>query len=178
MKIFTAPYNRSVKLWAWLLTWVAQVTGLHAALPKAQERALKTQLKSCGREVTIRQPTVIEVPERVSIGDGVSIASFVHMWGNCGIEIGPRTMIASHVAITSVTHDLTADQMNTTRVEQPVVIGADVWIGAHAVIFPGVTIGNHAVIAAGAMVRDDVAAYAVVAGAPAKLVREHRAQKA
>ena len=174
MKLVRSVLNRLGAAWGWLVLTGVGLAGLHTAVSKAQEQSLKRSLACCGTNVSIRQPTVIEVPHRVSIGDGVSIASFVHMWGNSGIEIGSRCMIASHVAITSVTHDPEAERMYGTLVERPVKIGSDVWIGAHAVIFPGVTIGDHAVIAACAMVREDVPAYAVVAGAPARLVRENR----
>ena len=80
-------------------------------------------------------------------------------------------MIASHVAISSLTHDPNSSQMHISLVARPVRMANDVWIGAHAVILPGVTVGEHAVISAGAVVRDDVPAFAVVAGAPARLVR-------
>jgi acetyltransferase-like isoleucine patch superfamily enzyme len=53
----------------------------------------------------------------------------------------------------------------------PVVIGNDVWIGANAVILPGVTIGSHAVVAAGAVVTKDVPGNCIVAGVPAKIIK-------
>lgn len=53
----------------------------------------------------------------------------------------------------------------------PTWIGNDVWIGAYAVILPGVTIGDGAVIAAGAVVTKDVADYSIVAGVPAQHIR-------
>ena len=53
----------------------------------------------------------------------------------------------------------------------PVVVGDDVWIGFRAIILKGVVIGDAAVIAAGAVVTRDVPAYAVVAGNPAKVVK-------
>lgn len=138
---------------------------------RARERKLKRELAFCGEGVSIRQPTIIEVPGNVRIGDHVSIASFVHMWGNGGITIGDRTMIASHVAITSATHDPDSPNMSRTLISDSVDIGTDVWIGSHAVIFPGVTIGSHAVIGAGSIVREDVASDTVVAGAPARPIR-------
>jgi len=52
-----------------------------------------------------------------------------------------------------------------------VVIGADVWIGTRAIILGGVKIGNGAVIAAGAIVTKDVPDFAIVGGAPAKIIR-------
>jgi len=51
-------------------------------------------------------------------------------------------------------------------------IGNDVWIGAHAVILPGVTINDGSVIAAGAVVTRDVPPYSVVGGVPAKAIKQ------
>ena len=51
-----------------------------------------------------------------------------------------------------------------------VVIGSDVWIGANAVITPGVRIGDGAVVGAGAVVTKDVAPYTIVGGVPAKVI--------
>jgi len=53
----------------------------------------------------------------------------------------------------------------------PVHIGRDVWIGANAVILPGVTIGDGAVIAAGAVVTKDVPENTVAGGVPAKVIK-------
>ena len=157
---------------------LAAATGfIPTILDRARERKLKRALAFCGEGVSIRQPTVIEVPGNVRIGDHVSIASFVHMWGNGGITIGDRTMIASHVAITSATHDPNSPEMSRTLVSEFVNIRNDVWIGSHAVILPGVTIGAHAVIAAGSIVREDVAANTVVAGTPARPIRRKESAK-
>lgn len=57
------------------------------------------------------------------------------------------------------------------RADQGVEIGHDVWIGARAIVLPGVTVGNGAVVAAGAVVTDDVAPYTIVGGVPAEPVR-------
>ncbi|MCO5733212.1 DapH/DapD/GlmU-related protein [Rhizobium sp. SSA_523] len=58
------------------------------------------------------------------------------------------------------------------RREHRVTIGHDVWIGHGATILPGVTVGNGAVIGAGAVVSKDVAAYTIVGGVPARLIRD------
>ena len=56
-------------------------------------------------------------------------------------------------------------------IARPIVVGDYVWIGAGAIILPGVTIGEGAVVAAGSVVTKDVAARMVVAGNPAKPLR-------
>jgi virginiamycin A acetyltransferase len=53
----------------------------------------------------------------------------------------------------------------------PICIGNDVWIGARSVVVSGVTIGDGAVIGAGAVVTSDIPPYAIVAGAPARVLK-------
>lgn len=69
-------------------------------------------------------------------------------------------------------HHKNADYENSEiRDNEPVVIGNDVWIGANAIILPGVRIGDGAIIAAGAVVTKDVIPYSVVGGVPARFIR-------
>jgi acetyltransferase-like isoleucine patch superfamily enzyme len=58
-------------------------------------------------------------------------------------------------------------------VNRPVSVGAGSWLGAGAIILPGTTIGRNVVVAAGSVVRGEVPDRCVVAGIPAKVVREH-----
>jgi phosphonate metabolism protein (transferase hexapeptide repeat family) len=62
-------------------------------------------------------------------------------------------------------------EFRARRMAKIVEVGHDVWIGHGAVVMPGVNIGHGAVIAAGAVVTKDVAAYAIVAGVPARSLR-------
>ena len=129
---------------------------------------LRSQLGACGAGVSFQWPVVINGPEHVRLGDRVSVNAFVHIWGQGGVSIGDDTLIASHVAITSLTHAVEAENRAGTLISRPVAIGRRVWIGSHAVILPGITVGDGAVVAAGAVVTRDVAAGAVVMGVPAK----------
>lgn len=58
------------------------------------------------------------------------------------------------------------------RAARRVILGADCWIGAHAIIKPGINVGTGAIVASGAVVTHDVAPYMIVAGVPAKPLRE------
>jgi acetyltransferase-like isoleucine patch superfamily enzyme len=110
---------------------------------------------------------VINNADHLRIGARVSINAFVHIWALGGVTIGDDTLIASHVAITSLTHDPRAELFSASLQSRPIVIGRNVWIGTHAVILPGVTIGDGAIIGAGAVVTKDVAPRTVVVGIPA-----------
>ena len=84
--------------------------------------------------------------------------------------IGDYTQIGHNVILATLNHDLTPEHRGTT-ITAPIVIGENVWIGAHATVIPGVTIGNNAVIAAGAVVTKDVPENAVVGGNPARIIK-------
>lgn len=95
--------------------------------------------------------------------------------GNCrldtrgGITIGDNVSVSSDVIILTADHDLNAtDFSGSTRA---VVIEDYVWIGTRATILPGVSIGKGAVIAAGSVVTKNVEPYNVVAGVPAKFIK-------
>jgi len=133
------------------------------------DRTLKNKLHFCGRNVVIYPPVVFYGAEALDIGDNTSVAPFVHIWCGGRVVIGVNCMIASHVAISSLTHDHRHPRMWETMVAKPVSIGNGVWIGAHAVIMPGVTIGDGAVIGAGSVVTDDVPAGSIVRGMPARV---------
>jgi acetyltransferase-like isoleucine patch superfamily enzyme len=137
-------------------------------LERHRDLRLRRQLGACGEAVSIGTPVVIKHPEGVRIGNRVAINAFVHMWAHGGVTIGDDTLIASHVAITSLTHDSKAELYSGSLISKPVVIGRNVWIGAHAVILPGVTIGDGAIIGAGAVVTRDVAPRTTVVGVPAR----------
>lgn len=114
----------------------------------------------------------------LTIGDETHVDQFCVLYGQGGLSIGSGCAIAAGVIVYTQSNQYAA-QPEERVVDQPVLyapvrIGDDVWIGARAVILPGVTIGDHAVIAAGSVVRRDVPAWAVVAGVPAKLVRDRR----
>jgi len=137
----------------------------------AERARLIKSFRSCGKNPTIFMPIVISEPENVEIGDDVSLAPFVHIWGGGGIKIGHRVMIASHTAITSLTHDYCHMRMYGTIIKKAIVIEDDVWIGGHCVVLPGIIIGKGSVIGAGSIVTRNVEPNAIMAGVPARLLK-------
>ena len=91
------------------------------------------------------------------------------------VTIGNHVNLAQGITVTALNHNFID---TTLRIDEqgistnPVVIGDDVWIGANAVILPGVTIGRHVVVAAGAVVTKDVPDNCVVGGVPAKVLKD------
>lgn len=87
------------------------------------------------------------------------------------IEIGEDATIGRDVVIRSYDGHTICER--GYRKSEPITIGKHVWIGQGATILKGVTIGDGAIVAAGAIVTKDVPAHAVVAGVPAKIVKEN-----
>lgn len=111
----------------------------------------------CGKNTTVGR--------RVFINEGCCFQD------QGGIEIGDDCLIGQQVVIATLNHDLNPERRGD-MLPKRVKIGNNVWVGAHATILPGVMVGDNAVIAAGAVVAKDVPANTVVAGVPAKVIKQ------
>lgn len=108
----------------------------------------------------------------VIIGDNSRIG--IHSTIIGPVCIGNHVHLAQGITVTALNHNFAdADRRIDAQgiSTQPVVIGDDAWIGANAVILPGVTIGRHCVVAAGAVVTKDVPDNTMVGGVPAKVIK-------
>ena len=91
------------------------------------------------------------------------------------VTIGNHVNLAQGITMTALNHNF---EDSKKRIDEqgistsPVTIEDDVWIGANAVVLPGVTIGSHSVVAAGAVVTKDVPPHSLVAGVPAKVIKQ------
>lgn len=91
----------------------------------------------------------------------------------CEVRIGRNCMIGPRVSICTATHPLDAEVRNSgVELGASISIGDNVWIGAHAVINPGVTLGNNVVVASGAIVSKSFGDNVVIAGVPAKVIKK------
>jgi acetyltransferase-like isoleucine patch superfamily enzyme len=94
------------------------------------------------------------------------------------VTIGEYSFFGNGVFILTGSHDVTkfglARQRSFPQEGRDIVIGDGVWIASNATVLGPCVIGDHAVVAAGALVQNDVAAYTIVAGVPAKIIGDVR----
>lgn len=137
-------------------------------------------------------PYLIQNPFHVGLGCHIHIGKNFHAGCNCMLQdyaqitIGDNVFLAPNVLITTVNHSLdpetrrvfhTKDSFHPEKkgnwqIVAPITIGDDVWIGAGAIILPGVTIGSGTTIGAGSVVTHDIPSNVVAVGVPCKVVRE------
>lgn len=110
----------------------------------------------------------------LKVGENTTIGFYTFIYASKSIEIGSNCMIAPFVYIVDSNHGVKKNVLMNMQenIASKIIIGSDVWIGAQAVILPGVTIGDGAVVAAGSVVNTNVEAYQIVGGIPAKVIGE------
>ncbi len=127
-----------------------------------------------GEMLEARRMDYISVQDGVmKIGNNVFMNQNVSVTCMESVEIKDRCIIANNVVIVDHDHDF----VNGGFVSAPVKLENDVWIGANATVLKGVTIGEGAIVAAGSVVNKDVPAHTMVAGAPARVVKEIKNKK-
>jgi acetyltransferase-like isoleucine patch superfamily enzyme len=109
---------------------------------------------------------------RVNIGDCVLMSPGSRISASDEITLGNGVMMANGAYITDSDWHTIYDRTVRDERSTPVIIGDNVWLGDHATVLKGVTIGANSVVAARAVVTRDVPANVVVAGNPAKVVKE------
>ena len=120
--------------------------------------------------------------DHISIGDDVVLRPGTMLFGSehgaksVNITIEDYVLIGSGVHIYTANHEFSDPQRpifsQGHRDPQPVIVCKGAWIGANAIILPGVTVGPNSVVGAGSVVTKDVPPYTVVAGQPAKVIKQ------
>ncbi|MCF7521749.1 sugar O-acetyltransferase [Neisseria sp. ZJ106] len=140
--------------------------------PQAR-RALLSEIigESVDDSVVFNTPLYSDFGRHIQLGKNIFInvgVMFTDLGGiviEDGVQIGPRANIIS------VNHPSDPVERHGVLLA-PVHLKRNVWIGANATILPGVTVGENAIVAAGAVVNKDVPANCVVAGVPAKIIKQ------
>ena len=186
-------FNRNPK-WKKFLDWV--IMNQVETRPRWFIRLLAPLYQHRGRHSVIHHSARMDTPpyRKFSLGDYSVIESFACINNAVGdVMIGDHTRIGLHntiigpvtigshvnlaqgITITALNHNF---EDSEKRIDEQgvstsaVTIEDDIWIGANAVVLSGVTIGHHSVVAAGAVVTKDVPPHSLVAGVPAKVIKQ------
>jgi acetyltransferase-like isoleucine patch superfamily enzyme len=176
------PYGSASRVRGWLIS--LKLGGKQLRIGPNVQIVARMKVR-IGDDVTLFGNTYLNANGEhgfIKIGDRTHVDQFCVLYGQGGLTIGSRCAIASGVTIYSQSNqyafDPCRDIIEQPIIYAPVIIGYDVWIGARAVILPGVNVGDHAVIGAGAVVRKDVAPWAIVGGVPANVIGQRGPCKA
>lgn len=112
----------------------------------------------------IKIPWLLELRDRACLAPGCEIYNLGH------ITIRARATVAQHAYLCAGTHDFSLKSL--PLVVAPIDVHEDVFIGAKALILPGVRVGAGAIVGAGAVVSKNVEPWSIVAGNPAKVIGE------
>ncbi|MFD3462550.1 DapH/DapD/GlmU-related protein [Nocardia fluminea] len=107
----------------------------------------------------------LDLAERVFINQGCTFLDYA------GIRLGRGVMVGPKATFITMGHPVDPQERRRFLTGAPIDVADNVWIGAGAMILPGVSIGRDAVIAAGAVVADDVPASSLVSGSKATVRR-------
>ena len=138
----------------------------------AQLRVLFSELT--GRPVDesfgLFPPFYTDCGKNIHIGKNVFINMGCKFQDQGGIFIEDGALIGHNVVLATLNHAASPKDRGS-MIPAPIRIGKNVWVGANAVILPGVTIGDGAIVAAGAVVNRDVPENTIVGGVPARVIR-------
>ncbi len=138
----------------------------------------RKDIASCGNDLQLFGMPETAFPDRLKIGNNCKINSNVYINARSGITICDNVTLSYGVKLISTGYDIehwmtTGKKVHIT--DKPIYIGNNCWIGAEAIVLPGVKItGEYVVIGAGAVVTKDITESKVlVAGNPAKIVKHY-----
>ncbi len=154
----------------------------NAARPSDYEtknRILSELLGSVGSDVFIEAPVHFSYGCNTHIGHHFYANFNLTVVDDAEVHIGNYVMCAPNVTISVTGHPVYGEfRRKGAQFSLPVHIGNDVWIGANAVILPGVTIGSNVVIGVGSVVTRDIPDNCVAFGVPCRVAREITAEDA
>jgi acetyltransferase-like isoleucine patch superfamily enzyme len=131
-----------------------------------------------GRRVFLGRNTILACKDGdIILEDGVNISYNCAIFSASAVRIGADTLLAAYCYVVGGGHDFGRVDVPVIRQERPskgIEIERGNWLGAGAIILDGVSLGHDAVIGAHSVVTNDVPAFAVAAGAPARVIRDRR----
>jgi maltose O-acetyltransferase len=151
--------------------WMVRYNATLAWPAEARRALLEDLFAHVGAGAVVRPPFHCDYGQHISLGEGAFLNFGCVILDVAPVSIGALTQVGPGAQFLAADHPrdprLRRDGVESGR---PVTVGANVWIGAGALILPGVTVGDDAIVGAGAVVTRDVPAGATVAGNPARRI--------
>jgi putative colanic acid biosynthesis acetyltransferase WcaF len=122
-----------------------------------------------GRDVHVYPTVRVMMPWHLSVGHSSAIGEWTLLYDLGDISIGERVTISHGAHLCAGTHDYR--RADLPLLKPPISVGNDAWICADAFVGPGVAVGNGAIVGARAVVTEDVPAWTIVAGNPARHIK-------
>ncbi|WP_338667727.1 acyltransferase [Pseudodesulfovibrio methanolicus] len=154
-----------------LISWLPA----HGPINRVRGKLVAPFLGACGKRFVLGQSVRIYKPQRIVIGDDVTINSGTYLIGSTAtIFIGDGTHIAPRCFLETMNHvfdnpDMPIRMQGSESAD--ITIGKECWLAYGVVVLPGATIGDGAVVGARAVVTKDLAPLSVNVGTPAKKLR-------
>jgi maltose O-acetyltransferase len=156
--------------------WLARYNAALDMAPSDRRKLLVERFAAVGDGAIIRPPFHCDYGFNIRLGAGVFLNFNCVILDVVEVAIGDRTQIGPGVQIVAADHPRgAAERASGLEFGRPVRIGCNVWIGAGAIILPGVSIGDDALIGAGSVVTRNVPAGATAFGNPARVQASRRA---
>jgi len=152
--------------------WLDRYNATAVAEPALRLAMLRELFASVGDGALVRPPFFCDYGRLITLGERAFLNFGCVILDVAPVSIGARTKIGPGVQILAADHPRDPEaRRSLLECARPVTIGENVWIGAGALILPGVTVGDDAIVGAGAVVTRSVAPGDTVAGNPARPLR-------
>ena len=149
----------------------AELNGRYHAPDEVRRLMAKLTASEIDESFGMFPPFYTDCGKNIKIGKRVFINAGCQFQDQGGIKIGDDVLIGPQTIIATLNHDPNPEKRGG-MIPKPVKIGDKMWLGARVTICPGVTIGEGAIVGAGAVVTKDVPPRTVVAGVPARIIKQ------
>ncbi len=168
---FSSPWTLTHRLCAglWTITWLL----LFRPTPKPLSRWRVLLLRIFGCHVTGRPfvdaSAIVKYPWKLTLEDKACIGPHAELYNLGLVKLGRNAVVAQHAYLCGGTHNFTSEKMELMVGD--IQIDEDAFVGAKAIVLPGVRVGVRAIVGAGSVVTKDVPDGQIWAGNPAKFVK-------